>query len=75
MESFGIVVAIGVAALIAYASFGGPRIPADLRRAIDEVVASEVPELVEGEAGFASSATVRLWYEATEHLRRDVCAI
>ncbi len=63
MATFGIVVAIGVAALIAYASFGGPRIPPGLRRAIDDVVASEVPELVEGEAGYASSGTVRLWYE------------
>ena len=46
VATFVIVIAIAIAALIAYVLFGGPRIPSDLRRAIDEVVASEVPELV-----------------------------
>jgi pimeloyl-ACP methyl ester carboxylesterase len=60
---FAIVLAIGVAALVAYVRFGGPRIPDDLRRAIDELVAREVPELVHGDAGFATSGSIRIWYE------------
>jgi len=61
--AFGVVLAICVAALIAYVRFGGPRIPDDLQMVIDDVVSSEVPELVLGSTGFATAGTTRLWYE------------
>jgi pimeloyl-ACP methyl ester carboxylesterase len=61
--AFGIVLAIGVAALIAYVRFGGPRIPIELQMVIDDVVSAEVPEVVLGSSGFATAGTIRLWYE------------
>jgi pimeloyl-ACP methyl ester carboxylesterase len=55
-------VAIGAVALGAYVLFGGPRLSADVLRIIEEVTESEVPELVEGQTGYASSGSIKLWY-------------
>jgi pimeloyl-ACP methyl ester carboxylesterase len=51
-------------ALLIYVFWGGPALPPETDRIIDEVLRSEAPEMVTGETGFAQSGDVAIWYES-----------
>ncbi len=57
------IVVLVLAAAAAYIAFGGPRLSAETRRVIEEVVAQQTVSVVRGRSGHASSGSIRLWYE------------
>jgi pimeloyl-ACP methyl ester carboxylesterase len=63
MAIAGALVVLGLAALAAYVFFGGPRLSADARRVIKEVVSAETASVIRGRAGYARSGPIQLWYE------------
>lgn len=48
---------------LSYIFFGGPKLPAETDAIIDEVMRNELPELVVGQTGFATSDGLKIWYE------------
>jgi pimeloyl-ACP methyl ester carboxylesterase len=54
---------IFLAAIFIFIFTGGPKLPSDTDAIIDEVISSELPEIIEGETGFASSGGLSIWYE------------
>lgn len=58
----GVLLSLSLAA-VAYVAFGGPRLSADARRVIKEVVSEETASVLRGQAGFARSGSIQLWYE------------
>lgn len=49
--------------LLSYIFLGGPKLPPETDAIIDEVLQSEVPELIIGQTGFAASDGLQIWYE------------
>jgi pimeloyl-ACP methyl ester carboxylesterase len=49
--------------LVIYIFTAGPKLPSETDAIIDEVLNRELPEQIVGEAGFASSAGLNIWYE------------
>jgi pimeloyl-ACP methyl ester carboxylesterase len=58
-----LVIVISLTGLLIYVVAGGPELPADTDAIIDDVMAKELPELVVGETGYATSGALRVWYE------------
>jgi pimeloyl-ACP methyl ester carboxylesterase len=54
---------IFLAAIFIFIFTGGPKLPPDTDAIIDEVISSELPEIIGGETGFASSGGLSIWYE------------
>ncbi|MBK8903932.1 MAG: alpha/beta hydrolase [Anaerolineaceae bacterium] len=54
---------IFLAAVLIFIFIGGPKLPPDTDAIIDEVINSELPEMIVGETGFASSDGLSIWYE------------
>jgi pimeloyl-ACP methyl ester carboxylesterase len=52
-----------LAALAIYIFSGGMKLSATAEALIDEVLQSELPELVQGQTGFAQSDGTKIWYE------------
>jgi hypothetical protein len=63
MAIAGVLLLLGLAALAAYIGFGAPRLSADARRVIKEVVSAETASILRGRAGHARSGSIQLWYE------------
>lgn len=55
---------IFLAGVSIYIFAGGPKLPPETDAIIDDVLNSELPEVVVGETGFASSAGLNIWYES-----------
>jgi pimeloyl-ACP methyl ester carboxylesterase len=53
-----------VGGLLLYVLRGGPKLPPETDAIIDEVMNSELPEFVSGQAGFATSDGLQIWYES-----------
>lgn len=49
--------------LVAYVIFGGPKLPAETNRIIDEVQKSDLSHIIKGKTGYAQSGDVKIWYE------------
>ncbi len=58
-----VIVLILVFAVAAYLVLGGPKLPPDTDAIIESVLRSDLPQIVRGEAGFASSDGLQIWYE------------
>ena len=58
-----LVLALLVALFIFYLLFGGPKLPPEALAIIDEVLEEELPELITGETGYATSDNLQIWYE------------
>lgn len=63
MAIAGTVILLLIVALVAYMFLGGPRLSADARRVIKEVVTEETTSVLRGRAGYARSGSVQIWYE------------
>ena len=50
--------------LLSFIFLGGPKLPRETDAIIDEVLQSELPELVVGQTGFAISDGLQIWYES-----------
>lgn len=50
-------------AIAIYIFFGGTKISSTAESIIDEVLRDDLPELVQGQSGFAISGEVKIWYE------------
>lgn len=59
----GIALLILLMGVIVFVFFTGPRLPANTDRIIDDVMRSELPELVKGRSGYVVSDGHRIWYE------------
>jgi pimeloyl-ACP methyl ester carboxylesterase len=46
-----------------YVFFSGPRLPPETDAIIERVLNSDLPELIAGRTGFASSGGLKIWYE------------
>lgn len=49
--------------LVAYIVFAGSKLPPETETIIDDVLNSELPEVIRGETGFATSDGLDIWYE------------
>jgi pimeloyl-ACP methyl ester carboxylesterase len=52
-----------LAAIVIYIFFGGTKLSSAAESIIDEVLREDLPELVQGQSGFAISGEVKIWYE------------
>jgi hypothetical protein len=52
-----------LASVVIYALVGGPKFPPGTDAIIEEAIRGDVPELVTGETGYASSDGLDIWYE------------
>lgn len=50
-------------ALATYLVLGGPKLPFDTDAIIENVLKSELPQAIRGEAGFVTSDGLQIWYE------------
>jgi pimeloyl-ACP methyl ester carboxylesterase len=53
-----------LASVVIYALVGGPKFPPGTDAIIEEAIRGDVPELVTGETGYASSDGLDIWYES-----------
>lgn len=49
--------------LVLYVVFGGPTLPPETNAIIDDVLTNELPEVIRGETGYATSDGLEIWYE------------
>jgi pimeloyl-ACP methyl ester carboxylesterase len=61
----GLVVALLVGAAIAISTWG-PTLPPDTDETIQRVLQAELPDIVQGQTGYAKSGEVEIWYESIE---------
>ena len=59
-----VVALAGLAGLALWFLRGGPRLPPETDAIIERVSASDLSHVVAGEAGYADSSGVRIWYES-----------
>jgi pimeloyl-ACP methyl ester carboxylesterase len=59
---------IPIVGLLSYIFLGGPKLPPETDAIIDEVMQSELPELVVGQTGFVTSDGLQIWYESISPL-------
>jgi len=52
-----------ILAFAAYLILGGPKLPSDTDAVIENVLKSELPQVIRGETGFAASDGLQIWYE------------
>jgi len=64
MIYIAIILAIPIIGLLSYIFLGGPKLPRETDAIIDEVMQSELPELIIGQTGFATSDGLQIWYES-----------
>ena len=62
----GVILILLVAAAALYINTSVPPLPPGTNEIIDQVLASELPELVTGRSGFAQSGESAIWYEMHE---------
>lgn len=60
----GITLLVLLIGLTAFIFFTGPELPANSDTIIDNVINSELPELVKGESGYVVSDNYKIWYES-----------
>lgn len=49
-----------------YIYFSGPELPPDTEEIIEQVMESELPELIKGKTGYAENGGVSIWYESID---------
>jgi pimeloyl-ACP methyl ester carboxylesterase len=71
MKAFKIILKITGAAIllfllacIIYIAASGPTLPAHTNEIIENVLSNPLPEIIEGETGFAESQGIKIWYES-----------
>ena len=57
------IIGIPLIALATYVVFGGPKLPPETHAVIDDVLRNDLPQIIRGETGMASSNGVNIWYE------------
>jgi len=57
-------VTLGLAAIVGWIRYGGPRLPADSDEIIDRVTHSALKDVVTGRTGETDVSGVRIWYES-----------
>lgn len=50
--------------LLVYVFASGPKLPAETDEIVENVLGSDLPEVVAGQTGFASSGGLKIWYES-----------
>jgi len=60
----GVALLVLLIGLIASIFFTGPKLPANTDTIIENVINSELPELVKGESGYVISDNHKIWYES-----------
>ena len=63
MFYFMLIILSSVLALVVFVIFGGPKLPQETNRIINEVAESELSDIIKGKTGYAQSGKVRIWYE------------
>jgi pimeloyl-ACP methyl ester carboxylesterase len=58
-----VIVLVALAGLFIYVYRGGPRLPPETDAILESVFQNELPEIVHGETGFATSQGFKIWYE------------
>ena len=58
-----VILLLSLAGFIIYAFLAGPTLPPETEAIIEDVLNSELPEIIAGQVGFASSAGLDIWYE------------
>src|SRR5919108_4960529 len=53
-----------LAGLLIYVFASGPKFPAETDEIIENVLGSDLPEVVAGQTGYASSGGLKIWYES-----------
>jgi pimeloyl-ACP methyl ester carboxylesterase len=61
----------GLAALVAWLRFGGPRLPAGIDAVIDRVAAGDLAGVVTGTTGETDASGIRIWYESIPPVGRE----
>jgi pimeloyl-ACP methyl ester carboxylesterase len=64
MVSVIAIILLLLAGLVIYAFTSGPKLPPETDEIIDRVVEHELPEIVTGQTGVASSGELKIWYES-----------
>ena len=62
----GVLVIIVILGLTIFVVTSGPELPPETDVVIEQVIKSELPELIKGETGYANSNGVKIWYESIE---------
>lgn len=62
----GAAIVLVIIAASIYIFTSGPELPPDIDAVIEQVLKSELPELIKGKTGFANSDGVKIWYESIE---------
>lgn len=52
-----------ILSVVIYVIFGGPKLPEETNRIINEVSSSELSHIIKGKTGYALSNNVKIWYE------------
>ena len=52
-----------ILSLVIYVIFGGPKLPEETNRIINEVTESDLSHVIKGKTGYALSGNVKIWYE------------
>ncbi len=55
------VVAAVIAGSLIY--FSGPKLPEDIDKTIDDIKKSDLPKLLQGNAGYVQSGDTKIWFE------------
>ena len=61
--------------IIIFVFFTGPKLPANTDKIIDNVINSELPELVKGQSGYVVSDGYKIWYESITPKDSNIGAI
>ena len=64
LKILGIGIAVLFISLLAYVFLSTPELPKNADSIISEVLNSEIPEFVKGEAGYVKNGEVNIWYES-----------
>jgi pimeloyl-ACP methyl ester carboxylesterase len=64
MMSVLIIVLLLLVGFLIYVFTSGPKLPPDTDNIIDSVLNNELPEVIVGKTGFASSDGLKIWYES-----------
>ena len=57
-----IVAVVFIAGALIY--FSGPKLPDDIDKRIDEIIKSDLPELLKGKTGYVQSGDTNIWFES-----------
>ncbi|MFC2092895.1 alpha/beta fold hydrolase [Bacteroidota bacterium] len=71
----GAAILLVIIAASIYIFTSGPKLPPETDAVIEQVLKSELPELIKGKTGFAYSNGVKIWYESIEPIDTNKGAV